>query len=47
MEIIHSVHHQKGLTTLLVSHDSQLVEQYSDKTYLLEGGKSRLVRSKE
>jgi ABC-type cobalamin/Fe3+-siderophores transport system ATPase subunit len=47
MEIIHSVHHQRGLTTLLVSHDSQLVEQYSDKTYLLEGGKSRLVRSKE
>ena len=42
MEIIHSVHHQKGLTTLLVSHDSDLVEQYSNKTYLLEGGKSRL-----
>jgi ABC-type cobalamin/Fe3+-siderophores transport system ATPase subunit len=47
MEILHSVHHQKGLTTLLVSHDPYLVEQYSDKTYLLEGGKSRLVRSKE
>jgi ABC-type Mn2+/Zn2+ transport system ATPase subunit len=47
MEIIHSVHHQRGLTTLLVSHDPHLVEQYSDKTYLLEGGKSRLIRSKE
>ena len=47
MEIIHSIHHQRGLTTLLVSHDPHLVEQYSDKTYLLEGGKSRLIRSKE
>ena len=47
MEIIHSAHHQKGLTTLLVSHDPHLVEQYSDKTYLLEGGKSRLLRGKE
>lgn len=47
MEIIHSVHHQKGLTTLLVSHDPYLVEQYSDKTYLLESGKSRLIRGKE
>jgi ABC-type cobalamin/Fe3+-siderophores transport system ATPase subunit len=45
MEILHSVHHQRGLTTLLVSHDSYLVEQYSDKTYLLEGGKSHLIRS--
>ncbi len=44
MEIIHTVHHQRGLTTLLVSHDAQLVEQYSDKTYLLEGGKSYLIR---
>jgi len=47
MEIIHSVHRKKGLTTLLVSHDHHLVEQYSDKTYLLEGGKSHLIRSKE
>jgi ABC-type cobalamin/Fe3+-siderophores transport system ATPase subunit len=47
MEIIHSVHHQKGLTTLLVSHDPYLVEQYSDKIYLLEGGKSHLNRGKE
>jgi ABC-type cobalamin/Fe3+-siderophores transport system ATPase subunit len=47
MEIIHSVHHNRGLTTLLVSHDPHLVEQYSNKTYLLEGGKSHLIRSKE
>ncbi len=47
MEIIHSVHHQRGLTTLLVSHDPHLVEEYSDKTYLLEGGKSHLTWSKE
>jgi ABC-type cobalamin/Fe3+-siderophores transport system ATPase subunit len=45
METIHAIHHQRGLTTLLVSHDSRLVEQYSDKTYLLEGGKSHLIRS--
>jgi ABC-type cobalamin/Fe3+-siderophores transport system ATPase subunit len=47
METIHMIHHQRGLTTLLVSHDPHLVEQYSDKTYLLEGGKSHLIRSKE
>jgi len=46
MEIIHSLHHQRGLTTLLVSHDPHLVEQYSDKTFLLEGGKSHLTWSK-
>jgi ABC-type Mn2+/Zn2+ transport system ATPase subunit len=45
METIHAIHHQRGLTTLLVSHDSRLVEQYGDKTYLLEGGKSHLIRS--
>jgi ABC-type cobalamin/Fe3+-siderophores transport system ATPase subunit len=46
-EIIHSVHHQKALTTLLVSHDADLVEQYSNKTYLLESGKSHLIRGIE
>jgi ABC-type polysaccharide/polyol phosphate transport system ATPase subunit len=35
------------LTTLLVSHDPQLVEQYSNKTYLLENGKSHLIRGEE
>jgi len=47
MEILHSAHRKKGLTTLFVSHDPHLVEQYSDKTYLLEGGKSHLTWSKE
>jgi ABC-type dipeptide/oligopeptide/nickel transport system ATPase subunit len=47
METIHMINHQRGLTTLLVSHDPHLVEQYSNKTYLLESGKSHLIRSKE
>jgi ABC-type cobalamin/Fe3+-siderophores transport system ATPase subunit len=44
MEIIHMIHHQRELTTLLVSHDYQLVEQYSDKIYLLKDGKSYLIK---
>jgi ABC-type cobalamin/Fe3+-siderophores transport system ATPase subunit len=44
METIHTIHHQRGLTTLLVSHDSHLVEQYSDKIYLLKDGKSYLIK---
>jgi ABC-type cobalamin/Fe3+-siderophores transport system ATPase subunit len=44
METIHTIHHQRGLTTLLVSHDSNLVEKYSDKIYLLKGGKSFLIK---
>jgi ABC-type cobalamin/Fe3+-siderophores transport system ATPase subunit len=44
MEAIHAIHHQRGLTTLLVSHDSRLVEHFSDKIYLLEKGKSHLTR---
>ena len=44
METIHTLHHQRELTTLLVSHDSHLVEQYSDKIYLLREGKSCLVK---
>jgi ABC-type cobalamin/Fe3+-siderophores transport system ATPase subunit len=44
MEIIHSIHHQRGLTTVLVSHDVQLVERYSDKIYLLREGKSSLIK---
>ncbi len=43
METIHSIHHERGLTTFMVSHDPRLVEQYSDKVYLLEDGKSRLI----
>ena len=44
METIHSIHHERQLTTFMVSHDSRLVEQYSDKVYLLQDGESRLVR---
>jgi ABC-type Mn2+/Zn2+ transport system ATPase subunit len=44
METLHRVHHQRRLTTLLVSHDHRLVEQYSDKVYRLEDGKSSLVQ---
>ena len=44
MEIIHTIHHQRELTTLLVSHDDQLVEQYSDKIYLLKEGKGYLTK---
>ncbi len=44
MEIIHTLHHQRELTTVLVSHDVQLVEQYSDKVYLLREGRSHLIK---
>jgi len=44
MEIIHTLHHQRELTTVLVSHDAQLVEQYSDKIYLLKEGRSHLIK---
>ena len=43
METIHTIHHQRGLTTFLVSHDASWVEQYSDKVYLLKDGRSHLV----
>jgi ABC-type cobalamin/Fe3+-siderophores transport system ATPase subunit len=44
METIHSIHHERKLTTFMVSHDARLVEQYSDKVYLLQDGKSHLIR---
>ena len=44
METIHSIHHQRELTSLLVSHDSRLVEQYSDRIYVLEDGKCREIK---
>ncbi len=47
METIHSIHHQRGLTTLMVSHDSHWVEHYSDKVYLLQDGRSHLIGSVE
>ena len=42
METIHSIHHQRGLTTFMVSHDAYWVQQYSDKVYLLKEGRSHL-----
>jgi ABC-type Mn2+/Zn2+ transport system ATPase subunit len=47
METIHTIHQQRGLTTLLVTHDPHWVEQYSNKVYLLKDGKSHLIRQKE
>jgi ABC-type Mn2+/Zn2+ transport system ATPase subunit len=46
METIYAMHQQRGLTTLLVTHDPHWVEQYSDKVYLLKDGKSHLIRQK-
>ncbi len=46
METIYAMHQQRGLTTLLVTHDPHLVEQYSSKVYLLKDGKSQLIRQK-
>lgn len=47
MKTIYSIHCERGLTTLLVSHVPYWVEQYSDKVYLLKEGRSHLVRKKE
>lgn len=47
MKTIYSIHREKGLTTLMVSHDPYLVEQYSDKIYLLKDGKSNLIWKKQ
>jgi ABC-type Mn2+/Zn2+ transport system ATPase subunit len=44
METIHTIHHQRRLTTLLVSHDPQWIDQYCNKIYLLKEGKSCLTR---
>jgi ABC-type cobalamin/Fe3+-siderophores transport system ATPase subunit len=43
MEMIHAIHHERALTTLMVSHDSHWVEHYSDKVYLLKEGTSRVI----
>jgi ABC-type cobalamin/Fe3+-siderophores transport system ATPase subunit len=40
METLHTIHRRRGLTTLLVSHATQIVERYSDRVYLLKDGKS-------
>ncbi len=46
METIHAMHRERGLTTLLVTHDPHWVDQYSNKVYLLKDGTSRLIRQK-
>lgn len=43
METIHTIHRQRGLTTLLVTHDPYWVDQYSNKVYFLKDGKSHLI----
>jgi len=43
METIYSIHQEKKLTTLLVSHDTHWVTHFSDKIYQLKDGKSSLV----
>jgi ABC-type cobalamin/Fe3+-siderophores transport system ATPase subunit len=43
METIHSLHHQRSLTTLMVSHDAESVRQYADKVYLLRDGHTSLI----
>ena len=43
METIYSIHQEKKLTTLLVSHDTRWVTHFSDKIYQLKDGKSSLV----
>lgn len=47
MKTIYSIHCEKGLTTMLVSHDPYWVEQYSNKVYLLKDGKIHLIGKKE
>ncbi len=43
METIHAMHHERELTTVMVSHEPEWVEQYADKVYLLEGGVAHLA----
>jgi ABC-type cobalamin/Fe3+-siderophores transport system ATPase subunit len=43
MDTIRRIHHQRKLTTLLVSHDPQWIDRYCNKGYLLKEGKSSLV----
>ncbi len=43
METIHTMHHERNLTTIMVSHEAEWVRQYADKIYLLKDGTSYLV----
>jgi ABC-type cobalamin/Fe3+-siderophores transport system ATPase subunit len=46
MATIYAMHQQRGLTTLLVTHDPYWVEQYSNTVYFLKDGKSHLISEK-
>lgn len=43
METIHAMHHERELTTVMVSHEPEWVEQYADKVYLLKDGAACLA----
>jgi ABC-type cobalamin/Fe3+-siderophores transport system ATPase subunit len=44
METIHRIHHERELTTVMVSHEPEWVEQYADTVYLLKDGAALLVQ---
>jgi ABC-type cobalamin/Fe3+-siderophores transport system ATPase subunit len=43
METIHRIHHERELTTVMVSHEPEWVEQYADKVYILKDGMALLA----
>lgn len=43
METIRTMHQERHLTTLMVSHEAEWVRQYADKVYLLKDGTSHLM----
>jgi len=43
MEKIHELHHERQFTTLMVSHEPELVRMYADKIYTLKDGRSSLL----
>jgi ABC-type cobalamin/Fe3+-siderophores transport system ATPase subunit len=43
METIRTMHQERHLTTLMVSHEAEWVRQYADKVYLLKDGTSQLI----
>ncbi len=43
MEKIHELHHERQFTTLMVSHEPELVRLYADKIYTLKDGRSSLL----
>lgn len=43
MEKIHALHHERQLTTLMVSHEPDWVRRYADKVYSLKEGRSYML----